>query len=116
MQRLLIIEDNEDDCLVMRRAFAESAFDVTFVSTVKDGFKELEYDDFDLVICDMMMPGEDGLSFAKRLSQQESSVRFILTSGIPALRRFDNYTGLKHYLGFILKPVTPEKVERVLYG
>lgn len=112
--RVLYIDDKEEDRVLGEIAFQGSGMELTCVDNVDDGFAMLQDQPYGLVICDMMMPGDDGLSFAKEISDLDTDTRFILTSGVPALREFNDYHGLQNYLGFILKPITPQKVMGLL--
>lgn len=114
MKCILYIEDNQDDCYAAIRLFNDTDMSLTCVSDVNAAFTAMNKDDYDLVISDMLMPEQDGLSFAKRFSDSNIRTPFLLTSGVPALRSFDGYHGLKNYLGFVLKPITPEKIEGFL--
>lgn len=111
--KILYIEDNRDDAYAAIRIFQNSYINLHCVHTCELAFEALKDGHYDLIICDLMLPGEDGLFFAKKLTASDINTPFILTSGSHSLRNFDNYHGLKNYLGFITKPITPEKVEEL---
>lgn len=112
MKKILYLDDNEDDRYAAVRTFKHSAFSFKCVSTTAEAIAELDSETYDVVISDLIMRGIDGLEFVKGLDSGRN-VPFILTSGVPALRSFENYSGLKNYLGFILKPITKEKLEQL---
>lgn len=114
MKRILYVDDNQDDHVVALHFFSEKNIDIACVKNTKEAFKELKREKYDLVVCDMMMPGEDGLFFAKKLTDENIEIPLILTSGMASLRGYKDYHGLKNYLGFILKPITPEKIDHIL--
>lgn len=114
MKLLLYIDDNEDDCGAAMRIFANTDIYLDCAPSVAHGLLALENGHYDLAICDMMMPDKDGLSFAKEISSSDINTPFLLASGVNSLQSFDNYKGLKNYLGFILKPLTPEKIAEFL--
>jgi len=65
--RLLVVDDDPGICELLSRYLGEQGFRV---STVEDGIamdRWLAVNKPDLVILDLMLPGEDGLSLARRL-------------------------------------------------
>lgn len=114
MKSLLYIDDNEDDRNHVSSVFQDSGFTVKCVNSAKGGLGELCAQEYDVVVCDMMMSGMDGLEFIKRSTKTGNAASIILTSGIPALKSFDHYSGLDNYLGFVLKPIDPETIQRML--
>lgn len=109
--KILYIDDNEDDRYSTSRFFEESGMEIVCVENAEAGLTELTKGGYDLVISDILMPGEDGLEFAKRI---KTDIPVILASGELTLGGFKKYQGLRNYLGFILKPVTPEKLNAFL--
>ncbi len=114
MKSLLYIDDSRDDRAAAVKVFKDSDITLHCVTDVSEGLKAIKEGCYDLVICDLIMPITDGLSFAKAVAKEHPTMPFIFTSGLPALRGFQDYNGLNSYLGFILKPVTPEKVFKIL--
>ena len=113
MKSILYIEDNQDDAYAAICLFEGTDMNIRCVDNISAAFNELAKNTYDLIVSDMLMPGQDGLSFAKKLSTSDIETPFILTSGVAALRGFESYHGLKNYLGFMLKPITPEKIEKL---
>lgn len=112
--KVLYIDDNQDDCDATERFLGKSGMEVICVRNALSGLDRISREKFDLIICDMLMPSEDGLLFARRVSEQGIDTPFILTSGVAALHDMGNYTGLNNYLGFIVKPVTKDKLDKLL--
>lgn len=111
MRNLLYIDDNDADHFIVAESFQNTEYNLVCVNSADRGFRELLNGDYDLVICDLMMPGSDGLEFAKRMSASGIDIPLILTSGISALQSFENYKGLVNYIGFALKPITLDKIK-----
>lgn len=114
MKNLLYIEDNPGDREIASEDFKNAGISITCVENIENGLTALACMQYDLVVCDMLMPGDDGLSFANQYSALDFNIPFALTSGISALKGFEDYKGFKNYLGFILKPITPEKMHRIM--
>ena len=67
---ILVIDDDPELRELLEAYLSQQGFDVV---TVRDGLEmDAIFAEFqiDLVILDLMLPGEDGLSIAKRLKQQ----------------------------------------------
>ena len=67
MHRILLIDDDERLRDLLQRFLVEHGFLVTTATDAADARGILKYLAYDLIICDVMMPGEDGLSICRRL-------------------------------------------------
>lgn len=113
MIKLLYVDDHDADRELATIYFANSEINIKCVENVSHAFEELSKTDYNIIVCDMMMPSDDGLSFIKKAASKGMHTPMILISGIPALKSFDNYNGVANYLGFILKPLTPENLKKL---
>jgi DNA-binding response OmpR family regulator len=68
--KILIIEDNSDISLLYTRALF--GHEHTMVSSAEDGIKELNSRNFDLIILDMHLPEQSGISVLKHLREELS--------------------------------------------
>jgi DNA-binding response OmpR family regulator len=64
---LLLVEDDERLAPLVLRHLRESGFETAWAKSAKDADTILEREPVDLAILDIMLPGEDGLSFCRRL-------------------------------------------------
>jgi len=67
MPRLLFVDDDEDILALMTRFFGQHHYDVVTANDGAGMFAELERQPCDLVVLDVMLPNEDGLSLCRRL-------------------------------------------------
>jgi PAS domain S-box-containing protein len=65
--RVLLVDDEEDVCQALRLILQQNGMDVTTASSVKEGFELLQRLQPDILLSDIAMPGEDGLSFIRRV-------------------------------------------------
>ncbi|MCS7189156.1 MAG: sigma-54 dependent transcriptional regulator [Bacteroidia bacterium] len=81
MARLLIVDDDPE----IRESLAEVlSYDDHIVELAKDGLEAqriLEKSDFDIVLCDVRMPGKDGMELLEWARQHKPEVEFIMLSG-----------------------------------
>ena len=79
-QHILIIDDDERLRLLLRRFLEESDFRVTDVGSAADARKMLSGIIFDLIIVDIMMPGETGLEFLADIREDNKVPALFLTA------------------------------------
>jgi PAS domain S-box-containing protein len=79
--RVLVIDDEVAICRALKRVLA--GHDVTTLSDAREGLSRLADDDFDVVICDLMMPGMSGykLYAAACAARPSLRTRFVFVSG-----------------------------------
>lgn len=82
-QRVLLLEDRDDFREVLRDHLAFRFFQVTSVPSGVEGVREIRKGAFDLIICDMMMPGMGGEMFYWAVTRMRPATaqRFIFFTG-----------------------------------
>ena len=79
-QHILIIDDDDRLRLLLRRFLEESDFRVTDVGSAADARRMLDGIIFDLIIVDIMMPGETGLEFLADIRKDNKVPALFLTA------------------------------------
>ncbi len=74
MKRIVVIEDNPDNRLLLR-AILEDRFIIEEYETGTDGLAGVERDGADLVLCDVSLPGIDGVEVVRRLKTNPATGR-----------------------------------------
>ena len=108
MPNLLIVDDDEDILSLLERFFRSHDYRISLARDGTGMFEALEPGPIDLVILDLMMPGEDGLSLCQRLRQRSNIPVIMLTAAIALT---DRVVGLE--LGaddYITKPFDPREL------
>ena len=107
-QHILVIDDDERLRLLLRRFLEESGFRVTDVGSASDARKVLDGLAFDLLIVDIMMPGETGLEFLADLRKKNAVPALFLTAMAETEHRI---TGLESGADdYISKPFEPREL------
>jgi two-component system, OmpR family, response regulator len=78
--RLLIVDDDIRICRLLARILMQEGYVVEAVENGRAMWRALRTKTFDLIILDLRLPGEDGLSLARRL-RAESDVPLIMLTG-----------------------------------
>src|SRR5713226_9534840 len=78
--RLLIVDDDPDILSLLTKFFRKHSFLVSVAANGDEMIKAFEGETFDLVILDLMLPGEDGLSLCRRLQQTHRVPVIMLTA------------------------------------
>lgn len=67
MKRILIVDDDEHICDLVRIVLEADGFQVETVLGGKQGLHQIESRDYDLIILDIMLPGVDGWEICRRI-------------------------------------------------
>lgn len=85
MNELLVVDDLPELCELLREAFADQDFTVTTAANAEEARRLLAKRNFDLLLVDAVMPGEQGPSLAE--FAESLGIRVILMTGHPPLLR-----------------------------
>ncbi|MDA5095059.1 response regulator [Aliiroseovarius sp. KMU-50] len=77
---LLIIDDDERIRSLLRKFLIRQGFWVTAARDAQHARKILSGLDFDMIICDVMMPGEDGVELTRSLRETMTTPILLLTA------------------------------------
>jgi two-component system phosphate regulon response regulator OmpR len=76
--RILVVDDDTRIRDLLRRYLTQEGFDVILAEDGKVLDRFLQRDAIDLIVLDLMMPGEDGLSICRRLRAANNRVPIIM--------------------------------------
>ncbi len=78
---ILVVDDDDAVRDLLATALTELGYRVRTASTAEDGIIRLLWEPFDLVICDVVLPGMDGMSFARNVCQAHPGLPIVLITG-----------------------------------
>ncbi|HVG82634.1 MAG TPA: response regulator transcription factor [Methylomirabilota bacterium] len=105
---LLVVDDDTRLRELLRRYLSEHGFRVTTADNAAAARTRLASMEFDLIVLDLMMPGENGLDFASRLRRDSTVPILMLTAmGEPEDRIVGLERGADDYLP---KPFEPREL------
>ncbi len=81
MTKVIIIDDEEDIRIVLKEIFVRAGFEVEIAGNGQEGIALLREQGADLVITDIIMPGNDGVETAYDIRMEFPSIKIIVMSG-----------------------------------
>jgi|TARA_B100002003_G_C14115451_1_gene536523 two-component system phosphate regulon response regulator OmpR len=105
---ILVVDDDDRIRELVREYLVKNNFEVTTAKDALDAKKKLEIIKFDILILDIMMPGESGLSLTKEFKKNNTTPIILLTAKGEAQHRIEGLElGADDYLG---KPFEPKEL------
>ena len=105
---ILAVDDDDRIRELVKEYLIENNFLVTTAKDAADAKKKLELVKFDILILDIMMPGEDGLSLTKEIKKNNPIPIILLTAKGETSDRIEGLElGADDYLG---KPFEPKEL------
>ena len=80
MNRILIIDDDRELCVLIKRSVLSENIEADFCNTGKAGLLKLREREYQLVILDVMMPGMDGFETLEEIRKESSLPILMFTS------------------------------------
>ena len=80
-QRILIIDDNEDDARLFRRILENAGYLVTSTTSGKEGLRAIREGELELVILDLAIPDIDGFEILRAVRDQAPKPKIIAATG-----------------------------------
>jgi two-component system, OmpR family, phosphate regulon response regulator OmpR len=108
VRHLLVVDDDDRIRTLLKEYLTRKGFRVTAAAHADAARRMMQLLDFDLLILDVMMPGEDGFSLSRWVRKSSSVPILILTArGLPDDRIMGLSLGADDYLS---KPFEPQEL------
>jgi len=116
IKSILLLDDDIDLADTIKKLLESHNFVVTTVPNGVEGVKEIMRFDFDLIMCDMMMPHMPGdmFYFAVERAKPHLCPRFIFITGYPDKPEVANFLGGLPEAVVMHKPVSNEELIRTI--
>ncbi len=109
MERILIIDDDNDICLLLTKFLKKKGYEASFVNTGEEGLKELKRNQTDLVLCDYRLPDENGLDLLQKIKIVSPETAVVMITGYSDVRVA--VQTLKHgAYEYVTKPLYPDEI------
>ena len=101
--RLLIVDDEESMRNLLSRIFESKGYDCSVAEDVPSARERLVTASFDLILCDIMMPGESSVDFIRFCKKKYPDVGVIMVTGVADPQSAKELLEIGVY-GYIIKP------------
>lgn len=101
----VLVVDDEPEMLKILRLGLEPHFDVETARSASEAEMMLATRSYDVVVCDHLMPEEEGLAFLARARKQFPQVQRILLTGYMNAEFLSRSTAIAGLAGCVMKPV-----------
>ena len=81
MARIIVIDDEGDVRVVVKEVLNRAGYEVEVASDGREGLEMLKANGADLVITDIIMPGQDGISVLYEIRESHPGMPVIVISG-----------------------------------
>jgi len=79
--KILIVDDEEHVRAALKQVLERAGYEVVVAATGNEGLELMQREGADLVITDVIMPGIDGITTARKIREKFRDTRIIVISG-----------------------------------
>jgi CheY-like chemotaxis protein len=113
-KNILVVDDESSMLNIANSILSSVGYNVFTSENVVEALEILKNNKIDLVLSDIIMPGEmNGIGLAKYINQNFPDIRIILTSGFPGHLHKKEADELRQYV-FLEKPYKMEELESIV--
>jgi len=108
-RRVLVVDDERSVVQSIAQVLAGDAFEVETVLSGEDALIRTAAVRYDLIICDLMMPGLSGLDLLKALREYRPTTPVLIITGYPTIKTAEESVKMGAF-AYITKPFTPADI------
>lgn len=101
--RVLVIDDEKGLRDMLSYTLRRMQHEVIVAEDGESGVEASRAADFDVVICDIMMPGMDGVAVLEILKRERPGVEVVMVTGYPTIETSNRCTELRAF-AYLAKP------------
>ena len=109
MQKILVIDDDRDMCLLLKRFLSKHGFEVEDANTSKRAIELLETTEYDLTLCDFRLDNTDGKTMLVKIKEKYPHMPVIIITGYSDIKIAVEVMKLGAY-DYITKPLFPDEI------
>lgn len=110
-KRILIVEDDTAFGVMFEKWFARNHWQTTLTSKVAAAIKEVDNNQFELIISDLRLPDGDGIMLLTYAKEKKIATPFIIMTGYADVQTAVNAMKLGAY-DYLKKPINPEILQQ----
>jgi len=101
--KILIIDDEEDYCMILKNYFSQRNCEVSLAYTLKQGVQLLHHNTFDILFLDNNLPDGNGWQIVDRILEEMPQLKIYLIS---AYKHKTDFTGNSSQVTVWEKPIS----------
>jgi two-component system, NtrC family, response regulator HydG len=109
MQKILVIDDDRDMCLLLKRFLSKHGFEIEDANTAKKALELLETTEYDLVLCDFRLDNMDGKTMLVKIKERYPHMPVIIITGYSDIKTAVEVMKLGAF-DYITKPLFPDEI------
>jgi two-component system response regulator HydG len=109
MKKILIIDDEQEICLLLRKYLTKKGFETHEAQTGKGAEKWLKQNEVDLILCDFKLPDYNGLEMLEKIKIIRPAAQVIIITGYSDVRIAVEALK-KGAFEYVTKPLYPDEI------
>lgn len=109
MNKILVIDDDVDMCLLLKRFLTKNGYEVTLAHNGKKALEELEHLEPNLVLCDFRLEDIDGKELLIKIKEKYPQTPVIIVTGYSDIKVAVDVMKLGAY-DYVTKPLFPDEI------
>lgn len=109
MSKILVIDDDVDMCLLLKRFLTKNGYEVTLAHNGKKALEELENHEPNLVLCDFRLEDMDGKELLIKIKERYPRTPVIMVTGYSDIKVAVDVMKLGAY-DYVTKPLFPDEI------
>lgn len=109
MSKILVIDDDVDMCLLLKRFLTKNGYEVTLAHNGKKALEELENAEPNLVLCDFRLEDIDGKELLIKIKERYPRTPVIIVTGYSDIKVAVDVMKLGAY-DYVTKPLFPDEI------
>ena len=102
--KILVIDDEEETRLLLKKSLERQGYCVMTAAEGEEGLEKIKEHDIEIIFCDIVMPGLNGIDFLKKVRHCNLAAQVIMMTGRASL---DSCVEAVEYgaCGYLIKPL-----------
>ena len=112
---ILMVEDSQTEATFLTESLKKSGYEVLNVGTAEAAKVMLREKNFDVILIDVVLPGQSGYSLCRELKKQKNTANIPIIICSSKSEKIDKQWGMKQGASaYVTKPVDQEKLVATL--
>jgi cyclic di-GMP phosphodiesterase len=113
--RILVVDDDRQVLTLLERILVRAGYRCATVASAEEASARLDRAPFDLLLCDVQLPGESGIDFVERALARDPRMAALMVSGLNDVALADRAIAIGAF-GYVVKPFTSNDVLIAVLG